>query len=177
MKAKKIALCAVFVALLVALQYVLGFVPGVELVTVFLLCFCCVFGAVAGMVTATCFSLIRCLFFGFYPNIIILYLIYYNLFALFFGALGKNFSAFSKREWAFLAAVTFFAVIFTALFTLLDDIISPLFYGYTAEAAYGYFMASLYTMLPQCLCTLISVGLLFIPLSRVFKSAAQKQLR
>ena len=50
------------------------------------------------MITATCFSLLRCLLFGFYPNIIILYLIYYNLFALLFGTLGKKFSAFGNRE-------------------------------------------------------------------------------
>lgn len=175
MKAGKIALCAVSVALLLALQYVFGFVPGVELVTVFFLCFCYTFGAVTGMITATCFSLLRCLLFGFYPNIIILYLIYYNLFALLFGTLGKKFSAFGNREIAGLVTVTALAVICTALFTLLDDIISPLFYGYTAEAAYGYFIASLYTMLPQCLCTLVSVGLLFIPLSRVFKSAERQQ--
>ena len=38
--AQTIAVCAVMTALLIAVQYVLGFVPGVELVTVFLLVFC-----------------------------------------------------------------------------------------------------------------------------------------
>lgn len=172
MRSRKIALCAASVALLIALQYTLGFVPGVELVTVFLLCFCYAFGAFAGVLTATCFSLLRCLLFSFYPNVLVLYLVYYNAFALLFGALGKKFSASGKKETVELIIVTALAVICTACFTFLDDIISPLFYGYTAEAAYGYFIASLYVMLPQCICTLVSVGLLFIPLSRVFKSAA-----
>lgn len=174
MKARKVALCAVSVALLIALQYTLSYVPGVELVSVFLICFCYAFGILSGMITATCFSLLRCLLFGFYPNIIILYLIYYNLFAVLFGLLGKK-SRSSDKKGAIvteLVTVTVLAVICTVCFTLLDDIISPLFYGYSAEAAYGYFIASLYVMIPQCICALISVALLFIPLSRVFKSAA-----
>ena len=174
MKARKIALCAVSVALLIALQYTLSFVPGVELVTVFLLCFCYAFGMFYGMVTATCFSILRCLLFSFYPNVIILYLVYYNLFAILFGLLGKKSRASEKKSSpaAELAAVTFLAAVCTAFFTLLDDLISPLFYGYSAEAAYGYFIASLYVMIPQLICATVSVALLFIPLSKVFKSAA-----
>lgn len=175
MKAGKIALCAVFVALLIALQYTLSFVPGVELVTVFLLCFCYAFGAVAGMITSTCFSLLRCFVFGFYPNVLALYLIYYNGFSLLFGALGKKFSASGNKAVAELAIITALATICTALFTLLDDIISPLFYGLPQDAARAYFISSLYVIPPQCLCTLISVGLLFIPLSRVFKSAVRQK--
>lgn len=86
--AHAIATCAVMTALLIAVQYALGFVPGVELVTVFLLAFCYVFGAKYGVIVATAFSLLRCFVWGFYPNIIVLYLIYFNAFALLFGLLG-----------------------------------------------------------------------------------------
>ena len=90
MNAKKVAVCAVSVALLIALQFTLSYVPGVELVTVFLLCFCYTFGVSMGLITATSFSLLRCILFGFNVNIIVLYLIYYNLFAVLFGVLGKK---------------------------------------------------------------------------------------
>lgn len=172
MIAKKVALCAVSVALLIALQYTFSFVPGVELVTVFMLCFCYAFGISAGMIAATCFSLLRCLLFGFYPNVLVLYLIYYNLFAILFGMLGKKSWGRKGAAIAELLTVTALAVFCTACFTLLDDIISPLFFGYTAEAAYAYLKASIYVMIPQCICALITVALLFVPLSKVFKSAA-----
>lgn len=174
MKARRVALCAVFVALLIALQYTFSFVPGVELVTVFLLCFCYAFGIIPGMITATCFSLLRCLLFGFYPNVIVLYLVYYNMFALLFGFLGKNSRPMTKKSAraAQLVQVTALAAVCTVFFTLLDDLISPLFFGYSAEAAYGYFLASLYVMIPQLICATMSVALLFVPLSRVFGAAA-----
>lgn len=229
MKASRIALCAVFVALLIAVQYVMSYVPGVELVTVLMLCFCYAAGPVAGMASATCFTLLRCLLFGFVPNVVILYLVYYNLFALLFGFLGKRsappwlslsllaaicvlsayFAAaglpisivyktrakvmlwiiFSvaaaitviyavllvknrSKKGRELADVTTLAVVCTMCFTLLDDVITPLFYGYTADAAAAYFIASLYVMVAQSVCTLISVLLLFHPLAAVFKKAS-----
>lgn len=78
------------VALLTAVQFALSFVAGVELVTVLLLCFCYVFGIYCGLLTATAFSLVRCLLFGFVPNVVILYLVYYSLFAVLFGWLGRS---------------------------------------------------------------------------------------
>ena len=78
------------VALLTAVQFALSFVAGVELVTVLLLCFCYVFGIYYGLLTATAFSLVRCVLFGFVPNVVILYLIYYSLFAVLFGRLGHS---------------------------------------------------------------------------------------
>lgn len=90
MKAKKLAVCAVSVALLIALQLTLSYVPGVELVTALLLCFCYTFGVSMGLITATSFSLLRCILFGFNITVIVLYLVYYNLFAVLFGILGKK---------------------------------------------------------------------------------------
>lgn len=84
-----IAYIALETALLIAAQYVLGFVSGVEIVTVLLLCFSAYFGVICGVAAAVSFSLLRCLLWGFYPSVIILYLIYYPLFALCFGLLGK----------------------------------------------------------------------------------------
>lgn len=86
--AQSVAVCAVMCALLLAAQFVLSFVPGVEIVTALFLAFCTFFGWRCGMLTATAFSLLRCFVFGFYPNVIVLYLVYFNAFALFFGRLG-----------------------------------------------------------------------------------------
>lgn len=85
MSARDVARCAVMTALLIAIQYVLGFVPGVELVTVTFAAFCAVFGAKCGIFTAISFSLLRCLLYGFVLNIVLLYLIYYTIFAALFG--------------------------------------------------------------------------------------------
>lgn len=223
MNAKKVAVCAVSVALLIALQFTLSYVPGVELVTVFLLCFCYTFGIYLGLITATCFSLLRCMIFGFDISVIVLYLIYYNLFAVLFGVLGKKtipswlsfviltvtaaisacfavkglpisilyqpqitillwviFSIsivliivyailLSKHKGKEVASVTALAAVCTMCLSLIDDIITPLIYGYSMGATKVYFINSLTVMIPQILCTLISVALLFHPLVTIFK--------
>ena len=182
-----------------AVQCALSFVAGVELVTAFLLVFCYVFGAKYGMVTATAFSLLRNFIFGFAPDVIVLYLIYFNAFALLFGAMGKRRSRIAEyvcpalvlllaagalalailglpvsplmaarlevmlwalfavlvalfvgsvvllalggrarigREAAVLASLAAFC---TVCFTLLSDVITPLFYGWSMDVAIGYF--------------------------------------
>ena len=83
------AVVAVFTALLLAAQYALWFVKGVELVTVLLLVFSYRFGVRCGVLSAVAFSLLRCLLFGFFPNVVLLYLLYYPLFAACFGLLGN----------------------------------------------------------------------------------------
>ena len=224
MSVRQIAYCAVTVALLIAVQYSLSFISGVELTTVLLLCFCYVFGVKCGVTTATAFSLVRCLVFGFTPSVIVLYLVYYNLFAVLFGVAGKGripawlppvllgliaaaclyfaiagvpisllyerrvrimlwvlfgitaaliiayavllFSGKTKsgRE---VAAVTALAAFCTVCFTLLDDIITPLFYGYSAGVATAYFYTGFLAMLPQTICAAVSVSILFYPLKKL----------
>lgn len=236
--AHAIATCAVMTALLIAVQYALGFVPGVELVTVFLLAFCYVFGAKYGVIVATAFSLLRCFVWGFYPNIIVLYLIYFNVFALLFGLLGGRErpvavwvcpvllallaagcmagaligipvsvlyrARLSAMLWALFgvlagllalyialwavggrragqgreaASLAALAALCTVCFTLLDDVLTPLFYGYSFDAAVAYFYAGFFAMLPQTICTVLSVLLLFYPLRKVFAQAAAGKRR
>ena len=223
-----VAVCAVMTALLLAVQCALSFVAGVELVTAFLLVFCYVFGAKYGMVTATAFSLLRNFFFGFAPDVIVLYLIYFNAFALVFGAMGKRRGHWAEyvcpalvlllaagalalailglpvsplmaarlevmlwalfavllalfvgsvvllflggrvrigREAAVLASLAAFC---TVCFTLLSDVITPLFYGWSMDVAIGYFYTGFFAMVPQTLCAAVSVTLLFYPLERAF---------
>lgn len=90
MSVKKIAISAVAVALLIAVQFAFSALPGVELVSVLFISFCFVFGAGMGAAVATCFSLLRCFLFGFNPAVIVLYLVYFNLLALLFGGVGRN---------------------------------------------------------------------------------------
>lgn len=191
-----------------------------------LLSFCYVFGVYCGLLTATTFSLLRCFLYGFIPNVIVLYLIYYNLFALIFGLLGKHrlqtwvcplllcllavasayFAArgipisilyqtrISVMLWILfgivcallivyislifarkgkvgqvLACVTALSAFCTVCFTLMDDVITPLFMGYSLDATIAYFYTGFLAMLPQTLCVTISVFLLFVPLKRVFE--------
>lgn len=164
---KFIVRVAMSVALLIAVQMALSMISGVELVTVILLCLCFCYGVRTGLAIATTFSLLRCFFFGFQVNVIVLYLVYYNLFALFFGWLGRRFAG--ETTWLQMGIVVVSAVAFTALFTLLDDIITPLIYGFHWNAAKVYFMQSLVAMIPQMVCAAVSVFVLFTPLTRVIR--------
>ena len=232
MSAKKIAACGLATALLLAVQFALSNVQGVELVTVLLLSFCYAFGAFYGVLTATAFSLLRCLIFGFNPVVVVLYLIYYNLFAIIFGFVGKKrlpvwvcpvllavlavlsgylagtglpvSILYQKRLsvmlWVLfgittglllfyfivlllkrgdtgreIASVTALAAFMTVLFTLLDDVLEPLFYGWSMGAAVGYFYTSFLAMLPQMICSALTVFLLFYPLKRIFFAAAGRK--
>ena len=159
--AKKTAIIAVFVSLLIAIQYALSFVPGVELVTVTFTAFCCVFGTKRGMIAATCFALLRQLVFGFFPIILALYLIYFNLLAVVFGGLGKRAGGDPK-----LITVITLSVIGTLCFTLLDNVLTPLWHGYSEKAFLLYFKASVPFALIQALCSGISALVLFKPLTK-----------
>lgn len=240
--AREIACIAVVVALLVGGQVALSAVSGVEVVTILLLTFSFTFGSRAGVLAAVAFSLLRCFIFGFYPTAIVLYLIYYPLFALAFGALGaggiKRFSRFplwaaiavnillviTAAACAVLAATTilkisrlavvmvktllwvifalctallvvfnvFFvlqrsgrlksantlaivvvaavAALFTICFTLLDDVITPLFMGWGlfSESSALYFYTSFVALAPQTVCAIVTVLLFFFPLTTIF---------
>ena len=218
-------------ALLIAVQYAMGFVSGVELVTVLFLSFCYVFGVKCGMLTGIAFSLLRCLLFGFMPNVILLYLVYYSLFALLFGFVGKRSvspwlcpallavlaaacayfavsglpisilyqARVSVMLWILfgislaififyivlaiikkgeqgreLASVTALAAVCTVMFTLLDDVISPLVLGYSADAATAYFYTGFMAMLPQTICAAVSVFALFLPLKKALGAVQRR---
>ena len=230
---------------MIAVQYVFSFVAGVEFVTVIFACFCAVFGVRRGVLCAVVFSLLRCFIHGFAPNAIVLYLVYYPLFAVVFGLLGRaEAETIEKKPLAFVVAVNtlliitaaacaltlgldlikisriwkatitallwvilalsviaaiifdilFFtrgkggkaraavllsvtfasaATVMTVLFTLIDDVISPLILGFTCSAALNYFYVSFTAMLPQCVCAFISVAALTVPLTTAIKKAVK----
>ncbi|MBE6976138.1 MAG: hypothetical protein E7439_02935 [Ruminococcaceae bacterium] len=166
-KTKFIVRVAMCVALLIGSQLALSSISGIEIVTVMMLCFCFCFGISHGIAIATTFSLLRCFLFGFQINVIVLYLIYYNLFAVFFGWLGRRFSG----EMSFVKTVIIVAsaVVFTVLFTLLDDVITPLLFAFHPNAAMAYFLQSLYAVIPQSICTLVTVSVCFHPITKVIK--------
>ena len=155
------------VAMLIGGQLALNSISGVEIVTVMMLCFCYCYGIRHGIAIATVFSLLRCFIFGFQINVILLYLIYYNLFALFFGWLGGRFSG--EMSPVKLLVVVASAVVFTLCFTLLDNVLTPLIYAFHKEAAVAYFINSLYAVVPQLVCTLVTVLVCFHPLTKVIR--------
>lgn len=162
---KTCAYIGVFTAVTIAAQLCLSFLPGVEVVTVLFVAFAFAFGWRNGMAAATAFSLLRQLVFGFFPTVLVLYLIYYNLLALAFGVLGRKVALHPKN----LAWLTAVACVCTVGFTLLDNIITPLWYGYSGRVLRLYFMASFSVMIPQVVCTAVSVGVLFLPLTSLFR--------
>lgn len=173
--AKDIAFIALMTALLTAGQLALSAVQGVEVVTVLFLAYCYTFGVVRGIAVANCFSLLRCLLFGFFPTAVVLYLVYYNLFAVVFGLLGRRLK--KSAELPRLAVLAACAVVMTVLFTMLDNVITPLFFGYSRRAALVYFYNSLPVMCVQTACTAITVCLLFVPLRKAFALIGHRVIR
>ncbi len=161
--AKECAYIAVFVALVIAVQLALAAVP-VEFVTLLFVCYAYVFGVKRGAIAATAFALLRQLLFGFFPVVLILYLWYYNFLAVLFGFLGKKIG----RNWRFLPLLVVLACVCTVLFTMSDNLLTPLWYGYSRRAARYYFYASLPFMIPQTIGVAVSTALLFMPLTRTF---------
>lgn len=240
---REIAYVAVMCALLIGGQYAFSFVIGVEIVTLLLACFSYVFGVRCGVVCAAAFALLRCFIYGFYPSVVLLYLIYYPFLAAVFGGLGKV----QRREYEnhplFIVALNvvllglasacvcayafnlikisriyqitvhvFLWIIFglclslcavfdwlivlgrrgkriseiqrsvtlatvaavcTILFSLIDDVLTPLLYGFTRLFALTYFYGSFLAMLPQTVCSIVTVGTLFMPLSATMRRAAR----
>lgn len=155
------------VALLIGGQLALSAVAGIEIVTVMMLCLCYCYGIRHGIAIATTFSLLRCFVFGFQVNVIVLYLVYYNLFGIFYGWLGKRLAG-TAMFWK-TAIVVATAVVFTVLFTMLDNVITPLIFAFHPNAAKAYFFGSLYAVIPQSICTFVTVLVCFVPLTKVIK--------
>ena len=166
-KTKFVVRVAMCVALMISGQLALSSISGIEIVTVMMLCFCYCYGVRHGIAVATVFSLLRCFVFGFQVNVIVLYLVYYNLFAIFFGWLGARFAGETTLLKTIVVVAS--AVVATVLFTLLDNVITPLIFGFNKNAAIAYFVGSLYAVIPQSICTLVTVSVCFHPLTRVIK--------
>ena len=130
--AKECAYLAVFVALVIAAQLVFSAIPGIELVTVLVVGHSLVFGVKRGMLATTAFSILRQLVFGFFVNVLVLYLVYYNLLTFFFGWLGN------RQRKVRLWGIIVFACLFTMGFTLADNLITIWINGLTARAARVY---------------------------------------
>lgn len=171
-KTKFIVRVAICVAMLIGGQLALSGISGIEIVTVMMLCLCFSYGIRAGMAIATVFSLLRCFVFGFQVNVILLYLIYYNLFAVFYGWLGSRFTG--KISLLKKGVIVATAMAFTVCFTLLDDVITPLIYGFHANAAKVYFLQSLSALIPQTICAMVTVAVLFTPLTKVIRKIDSK---
>ncbi len=162
---KEVAYIAVFVALLIVSQLVLSVASGVEIVTLLFVCFAFSFGIVRSVIAATAFSLLRLLIFGFAPTALIVYLVYYPLFCIPFALLGR----WKKGLFILLPCAVVLAVFCVPCFTLLDDWITPLYYGLSVEQTIAYFYYSLPVMLTQTVCAGITVAVGFIPITKAFK--------
>lgn len=173
--AKKIAVSGAFCALLVAIQYVLSAVKGIELVTVFFFTFCFSLGALTGCAVAICYTFLRSFLFGFFPNVMVLYLCYYPLLALAAGLLGKRLKESSpKKQLVFSIIVT---AICTLGFSALDCTITPLFFNYTKEVWTAYIVQAIPVALMQTVCAIVSTALLFFPLTKTFTRLAGRVKR
>lgn len=165
---KNLILAGVYTAILIVAQLALSVLAGVEVVTVLLLAYCYARGAKQGVIVATSFSLIRCLLFGFAPNVLLLYVIYYNLFAVLSGFIGNCFN----KKYSILGHVVVLlaSVCLTICFTFLDCVITPLMYCFSLKATNAYFLASLPVVTTQIISAFASVTVLFYPILKLLKS-------
>ena len=164
--AKHLAMIGVYIALIIGGQLILSGIVGVEIVTALIVIFCYKFGIRDGVTLVTAFSLLRCFIFGFFPSVLILYLIYFNFLAVVIGLISI---AFKRKLNRLSFVVLLFAVaLLTACFTLLDDIISPLYYGYDKKATKAYFIASLPVILTQVPISTLAFGFLAFPIHKCF---------
>lgn len=69
--------------------------------------------------------------------------------------------------------ITTTAAFCTICFTLLDDVITPLTFGYSLSTALVYFYSSFTAMLPQTVCAIVTVFTLFYPVTAALKRAAK----
>ena len=168
--AKEVARTAVFTAAVIGAQYALSALPFVEIVTLLFAVYSYVFGGVRGVVAAVAFAFLRQLLFGFFPVVLLLYLIHFPLLALAFGALRKT----RLSSWKLLAVAVVVAVALTVGFTLLDNLLTPLYYSYSPKAAQAYFKASLPFMLGQSVCVALTVSALFVPVTKSIQKAIPK---
>lgn len=167
--AKEIALSGITVAFLIGGQMALSAVSGVEIVTAIFAVYCFVFGVLNGVIVATAFSLIRCFVFGFFPQVILLYLIYYNLFAVALGVLGRVIK--DKNGFIKIFLLTAVSVIFTILFTVIDNLLNVVLFSLSLSAAKIYFAQSIPVVIRQVICVIVTVPLFFYPLVKVFEIA------
>ena len=149
-KAKDVALIGVYTALLLGGQLALASVSGIEIVTLLVFAFAFSFGIKRSLILVVAFSLLRCFLFGFFPSVLILYLVYYPLFVTIIGALGNLYKhKLNPKRHVF---VTFITIVLVVLFNVLDAVITPLYYGFSALEWKGYLARSLYAMIPQVIC-------------------------
>ncbi|MBQ8177994.1 MAG: hypothetical protein IJ033_02260 [Clostridia bacterium] len=166
-RTKELAIIGLFVALLIGGQFALSAVSGIEVVTVLLISFCFYYGVRRGVLVGVAFSLLRCLVFGFFPSVLILYLVYYPIFAVVFGLVGQKFNhTLTPKRHVFLVAL---GVVMVVLFTALDNVVTPLYYGFNKDESAAYAVASLSTMLPQILCNILTLSALLRPLVKLYK--------
>ncbi len=165
---KEIALIALMTSLLIAGQFALSGVAGVEVVTVLFFSFCYVFGVRRGLIVAVAYSLLRCIFFGFFPSVFILYIIYYPFFAVAAGLTGHFLKEKKMREVWKVLLCTAVAALCTVCFTLIDDVVTPLYFRYSASSWAAYFVASLPVMATQAVCAAVTVALLTFPLVKIY---------
>lgn len=163
--AKECAFAAVFVAILIVSQFAFSAIPGVEVITLLFCTYSFVFGWKRGVISAIVFSLIRQFIFGFFPAVLILYLLYYPLLCFGFGTLGKQMHANAKT----LVFIVITACVCSAVFSLLDCVVTPLWYGYSLGATKGYFLATLPVACVQMACVSVQTAILFLPLERTFR--------
>lgn len=167
--AKEIAFTGITVALLIGGQLVLSMVSGVEIVTALFVVYCIVFGPLRGIFVATAFSLVRCFVFGFMPQVIVLYLIYFNTFAILVGFIGQSIK--DKSMPVKIVVATVLAVVLTLCFTAIDDILNICFFGLPKAVREIYILQSIPVAIRQAVTNGVIVPLLFYPFYKVFVMA------
>lgn len=166
MKIKDIVIVALFVALLIAFQVALSLLNGIELITVMLASIAFYYGIKTGLLTVNVFIVVRSLIFGFFPSVMVLYFVYYNLFILCFALIGKK--AERKLSTRVYIMSILMSIAMTIMFTALDNVITPLWYAFDWTETKAYWLFSLTAVIPQVVCALATMIILFPILIKLY---------
>ncbi len=167
--AKEIAYLGLTVALLIGGQFALSMVSGVEVITAIFAVYCFVFGVLRGVTVASVFAIARCLVFGFFPQVVLLYLIYYNLFAVVVGLVGKVIK--NKKDIVKIVVLAVTSCILTVCFTAIDNLLNLVILELSPSAFKIYVVQSIPVIIRQIICVAVTLPLLYFPLYKVFSSA------
>jgi hypothetical protein len=165
---KRITLTATLAASITAGKFALSWLPNIEIVTLLICLYAVVFGLRTAFPAVTVFCLVEGFLFGF-SVYLILYLVYWNMLALFAALLAAK----TKKALFFTA----YAVLMTVFFGVLSTALETLFFS-AASAAWRYFVLRYFYGIPffvtQIICNAVLFPAAFAPLRNALEHMKNK---
>lgn len=169
---KKIALIAVFSAMLTGAKFALSWIPNVEIVTLLLAVFAYSYGSRYAIPVATVFSITDILIYGF-GYWVISYLIHWNVLVLMVCVLKYKGV---KSEYIYALTVGILTFLFGFLTSFIDVSLSGGFMGF-GERFFVYYLSGTMFYIIHIACNVILIITLFKPLSNIAEKMKERYFK